>query len=908
MRKKLYILIIIATGISVALFLLYFSDEKNYLSSVVSIDTETDTETDTVFSDVNSSNLFYDAVNYVRSQGIVSGYENGTYKPDNQINRAEFVKIIIGAIFTEEQISGCIPNKTFPDVLNSDWFYPYVCVASNNGIVNGYPNGSFKPGNYINFTEASKIIVNAFGYKTSPKDIWYQSFVEKLEEFKAIPGTICSVSKNISRGEMAEMIYRLKENITTKNSTNFFSEKPETFQTTTFLKSYGVKGLADSYGISQTSDGGFVITGNTVNPNELMCGYSMFWIKADKNGNKEWSKLFNNCGSDGYAITQLTDGNYIAAGEVAGEFRTDEEQAELEGQGDNFVVKIDNNGNVIWVRTVSQQSIDTPAELSPTEDGGFVMSGSTGKLIGHPDNADVIHTLFLGDFSADGETNWFKKIESDEIMTKSVTQTSNGGYILIGNIILVEEKNQNVPALVKLDEDGEFEWATGLENVPIEVANLIMDPDGEGFTIGTPNKLHLAFGSFLKAEETDDGGYIALGTYFPATSDLSADEAIELALNQSRFVGVKVDSEGKLKWARVINIKKYLEDIVIKKVSDSGYIIMGNNLVSGYINEDLSSHNAEYEQMMADYYEKYPVMSPETPESKKALEEISEKIKSWQLGLTTKNIVLVKLDKNFNYQWGKIIGGTKDLDGYAIIPTTDSGYAIAGTWHTGIKYEILGSPVELTEAMIIKLDANGNLGNDNGLVTDFSDTEASDVSVYIVTDSLSSPELVVEYPMDNIIRTIQIGDKDSGTTTTSEAFTYETQLCNAEVEDTFTEGDGEAPITKTRAQMEYDDTVEIEAASEKGIIVNDELMPILKEIFNNEVKLWDEDVAGWVAYRFNRLVTEEDIEEVKTAMENFGYGIDSNDNKDFTATKIGMTLNFHFYLGNTNTGRLDVMY
>lgn len=872
MRKKIYIPIIVVTGISIAIFLLYFSNTRNLFSSVVSLDAETDTETDSVFSDVNSNNSFFDAINYVQSQGIVNGYEDGTYKPDSQINRAEFVKIIISAIFTEDQISQCTPTKNFSDVSASDWFYPYVCTASNNEIVNGYSDGSFKPGNYINFAEASKIIVNAFGYETSPKELWYQSFVEKLEEFKAIPSSICSISKNISRGEMAEMIYRLKENITDKSSTNFFSGDIETFKTTTFVKSYRLKDNSDTYDIDQTSDDGYVLTGSTWTPNEL-CGTSMFFIEADGNGDKQWSKLFHNCSSDGYAITELTDGTIVAAGQVSGEFRTDEEQSELEGQGDNFVVKLDSNGNNIWTRTVSQQSIDTPAKLLPASDGGFVMSGSTGVLVGQADVADVMHTLFLGNFSTGGETNWLKKIEGDENMTKSVNQTSDGGYIMIANVKLVEENDQEVPALVKLDKNGEFEWATGLENVPIEVPNLIMNPDGKSFTVGTPNKLHVGFGQFITAEQTSDGGYIALGSYFSILSDAEIAKGIENAFKEWSLVGVKVDSEGKLQWARIIKIEKFLEDIVMEKTSDGGYIIMGNNFVGGLVNE-----------------------------------EISEEIKSWQSGLIVKNIVLIKLDKNFNYQWGKTIGGTKDLDGYAITQTSDSGYAIAGTWHTGIKYEVLGSTMEYTEAMIMKLDANGNLGNNNGLIADFSDTEGSDVSVYVTANDLSSPELIMEYLMDNIVRTIQLSNKDGVTTIASESSTYETQICNAEITNAFTESDGTGPITKTRAQMKYDETIEIEAATEKGITVNDELMPILKEIFENEVKLWDEDVAGWVAYRFNRLVTEDDINEIADALENIGYGIDSNDNKDFTATKIGMTLNLHFYLGDTNTGRLDVMY
>jgi hypothetical protein len=858
------------------------------------------------FSDVTSNNPFLNAINYMQSQGIINGYEDNTYKPNNLINRAEFVKIIVDTIFTKDELSNCKFKKRFSDISKEDWFYPYICIASNNEIINGYADRTFAPSNYVNFAEASKIIVNAFAYETSSKDLWYQSFIEKLEELKAIPTSICSISKNISRGEMAEMIYRLKENIRTKNSKSFFTGDVKTFQMTTFVKSYRLKDNSDTYGIVQTSDGGYAITGHTVNPNEMK-GYSMFWIKADSNGDKKWSKLFDNGGSDGYAITQLIDGNYVVAGEVSGEFRTDAEQLELEGQGDNFVIKLDDNGDQIWARTVSQESTDIPFKLSPTKDSGFIMSGSTGVLVGHPDIADINHTLFLGNFDTDGETNWFKKIESSENMVKSVEQTKDGGYILIGNIKLVKENDQHVPALVKLNKNGDYEWATGLENLPTEVPNLIMNPDGKSFEIGTPNKLHLAFGDFFLAEQTLDGGYIALGNYFSAISDAEIIKLKDGFLRESGFVGVKVNSEGKLEWARTIKVKKYLEDTVIKKTLDGGYIIMGNNLVSGYINKEIADKGEIYNKMMEDYYAKYPIMSPETLESKKALEEISKEIEAWQLGLMFKNIVLIKIDANFNYQWGKIIGGTKDLDGYAITQTFDSGYAIAGTWHTGIKYKVLTSWMEITEAMIMKLDVNGNLGNDNGLIADFSDIEVSDVSVYIVTNDLNSPELVVEYPMDNIVRTFRVTNKNGISTTASEALTYETQLCNAKILDGFTEGDGNN-ITKTRAQMKYDETKEIEPISEKGIIINNELMPILNEVFNNEVKLWDDFEGGWVAYRFNRLVTKEDISKIETAMKTFDYKIDSNDNGDFTATKIGATLNFHFMLGDTNTGQLDVTY
>jgi len=179
-----------------------------------------------VFSDVPSDNANYDAINYVQDQGIVSGYPDGTYKPENQINRAEFTKIIIGAQFSEGEINDCLYKNTklddetvfFKDVPITAWFAKYVCIAKIYNVVSGYPDGTFGPANNINFAEAAKIIVKAFNYQVGTDSIWYKPYVEKLGEKKAIPTTIESFGYNITRGEMAEMIWRLKANITNLDS------------------------------------------------------------------------------------------------------------------------------------------------------------------------------------------------------------------------------------------------------------------------------------------------------------------------------------------------------------------------------------------------------------------------------------------------------------------------------------------------------------------------------------------------------------------------------------------------------------------------------------------------------------------------------------------------------------------
>lgn len=170
------------------------------------------------FSDVDADHENFEAISFVKEQGIVDGYEDGSYKPDNEINRAEFTKIIMGATHTEEEINSCEPEKKFPDVDYEEWFGPYICVAYNDGVISGYPNGTFKPNNTINFVEAAKIIVNAFAFDYEESSVWYEPFVKILQDKFAIPVTIESLEQNISRGEMAEMIYRLLAEIVDKDA------------------------------------------------------------------------------------------------------------------------------------------------------------------------------------------------------------------------------------------------------------------------------------------------------------------------------------------------------------------------------------------------------------------------------------------------------------------------------------------------------------------------------------------------------------------------------------------------------------------------------------------------------------------------------------------------------------------
>jgi predicted DNA-binding antitoxin AbrB/MazE fold protein len=175
-----------------------------------------------VFSDVLGNHLNSVAIRKIKNSNIVEGYEDGTFKPQSLINRAEFTKIVIGAQYANELDNCDMQTNGFSDVEANAWFAPYICVAKARGIINGYPNGTFKPENNVKFTEAAKIVAQVFSpVENTSDEIWYRPFVNRLSAEKAIPKDILSFDHNLTRGQMAELIYRLKWKISNKPSLNY---------------------------------------------------------------------------------------------------------------------------------------------------------------------------------------------------------------------------------------------------------------------------------------------------------------------------------------------------------------------------------------------------------------------------------------------------------------------------------------------------------------------------------------------------------------------------------------------------------------------------------------------------------------------------------------------------------------
>ncbi len=174
------------------------------------------------FTDVADSYPYAEAIEYVKAQNIVGGYEDGTYKPDNNINRVEFVKIIVGATTDTATIEGCYTDDlTYTDTDNEVWYAPYLCTATKAGLVEGYDDNTFKPAQNINFVEASKIITLAMGYETTVGAEWFTGYVQALAERGAVPSVTTGPAMKVTRGMMAEMIYRLKTETQTAGALSY---------------------------------------------------------------------------------------------------------------------------------------------------------------------------------------------------------------------------------------------------------------------------------------------------------------------------------------------------------------------------------------------------------------------------------------------------------------------------------------------------------------------------------------------------------------------------------------------------------------------------------------------------------------------------------------------------------------
>lgn len=171
------------------------------------------------FSDVSGDDAQSTAITYLHDAGIVVGYTDGTFKPEQNINRAEWLKMLYTGLqlaMTTEETGG------FFDVPQEAWFADYVDSAASVGIANGYADGFFRPDQTVNYVESLKMLLMAGDVEliqptTNPAvdvafDSWFAPYVATALGKNVIEVGVSAMidpSKEMTRGETSELLYRL---------------------------------------------------------------------------------------------------------------------------------------------------------------------------------------------------------------------------------------------------------------------------------------------------------------------------------------------------------------------------------------------------------------------------------------------------------------------------------------------------------------------------------------------------------------------------------------------------------------------------------------------------------------------------------------------------------------------------
>lgn len=173
-----------------------------------------------IFSDLSPKHKHFEAIRFLKDQEILMGYADGTFKPNQQVTRAEALKILFEA--SQKSLDAPIAVN-FSDVSQDQWYYGYVAAASNLNIVQGYSDGNFRPASEVSRAEFLKMLLNTFEispstavtqlpYADVKKNDWFAGYVEvaKQEGFlDFLIGTAFKANEKVSRAEVAELVYRV---------------------------------------------------------------------------------------------------------------------------------------------------------------------------------------------------------------------------------------------------------------------------------------------------------------------------------------------------------------------------------------------------------------------------------------------------------------------------------------------------------------------------------------------------------------------------------------------------------------------------------------------------------------------------------------------------------------------------
>lgn len=204
------------------------------------------------FPDMEHSWFRYrDAAETLVERGTLEGNPDGTFRPKDPINRAEFLTIVFRGRSDSEPVAG---SDCFADVKHDAWYAPYICAAKRRDIIEGYPDGTFKPDQPVNFAEAMKILLLAYDKEIPVRSglAWYEPYTREFDKDDILARNSYIPWEPLNRERAADLLQRFlafDEDRVVANLSKGCGKVPRDARTTIFLN-----GVERSYLLTEPDD------------------------------------------------------------------------------------------------------------------------------------------------------------------------------------------------------------------------------------------------------------------------------------------------------------------------------------------------------------------------------------------------------------------------------------------------------------------------------------------------------------------------------------------------------------------------------------------------------------------------------------------------------------------------------
>jgi len=378
------------------------------------------------------------------------------------------------------------------------------------------------------------------------------SFTLNSDEYPAQGGTV-SYSRTSSSYKYGEQItltasanpgYRFKgwtgSIISSNNPIIVTMDNNKSVTANFVLKTTRTLGLGEGKYVEQTSDGGYIIVGQT--GAQGAGGTDILLIKTDSDANVRWTRTFGGSREDyGSCVRQTADG-FIIVGSTSS-FNSD-------GNGydfDLYLIKTDANGNETWEKTYGGPGNNLGSSVQQTSDGGYIIGGSMSTW-----GTNGLEDVYLVKTDANGKESWAKNFGGAfNDYGCYAQQTNDGGYVIAGyNSSISKWQNGDDVYLVKTDPVGAVIWERLFGDIGPK-----------------PDRAY-------SMQQTNDGGYIIAG------------ETMSSGSGDWDFYLIKTNGNGEAVWTKTYGGASWDNAYSVQQTKDGGFILAGKTASFGTGMED----------------------------------------------------------------------------------------------------------------------------------------------------------------------------------------------------------------------------------------------------------------------------------------------------------------------------------